>query len=543
MALILPPEVLQHIIGYLSEPKDLLSCCLVCSTWCKTGQSHLWNAPVLSRIISTKDHNTFESFFQTTKNSVSLLIQKIETSYCPFENLDKILSWILRLQSLRVLKLPVGYLTCSRISNESFAFQNLRLLEHLSIEQTDAGTRLLYQLIAKCPLLEDISIQLEASHVSNSTLLDVSPKYIPVAKRLQRLKIMEEFRLKPGGRLKSEFLEAVILATPCVQRFTIVSYTIPNGFATILNERCPNLTHFKMQNIHVYGGPSLNRKLSETCEAIALHFSTQMIEMELDFRRAHSNNSVVMLPNTWYEHSWTYLTSLKLSGIQINQQQMIALSQSLTGDMEVLEINLPTTETHPLQFSRNELNLHAWLSLFTKCGGTLTSVTVGADYLPNRFVEILSKHCNKLKHLKLESHTVDDYSVYDIVRYLGKSLNSLHIQSVNLGTKTFHLVARKCVKLEQLNLSRTIDIPSHQPYYYSDESRVQPYMETSVTSQFLQSLTRLSLVNWRLGVEFFQILSNLKNSKLSQVRVSEPVDNCFPLATLRSKFPEFNIVE
>ncbi|KAK9719539.1 hypothetical protein K7432_004720 [Basidiobolus ranarum] len=541
----LPAEVLQIILEYLPRPEDLFNCCLVCSTWCNIGGKLLWKSPILTRMTTSRAFPALEPIFKAPKDSVSPLVQIIDAYDCSSEILDKILTWILQLRNLRVLKLPPGHLTCWRITSNSFAFQSLRVLKHVSIEQNDLGRYFLYQLIENCPLLEDLSIQVERGTRSRKTSPDTKLSHIPKARHLRRLKLMEEFRLQPCGELKEDFLEIILLAMPSIQEFTLVTYSIPNELAATLSRVCPNITHLRIRNLHVYGNSTLDRRIAETSESVASYFKTQLTKLELDFGRVNRNSLTLMLPNSWYEHSWTHLTSLKLSGIQISPLQMVALSSSIPKTMSNLEIHLPSVETIQLLPLSSELNLDSWLSMFVKCGSSLTSLKIHSDSLPKGFAKILGKYCSKLKHLQLESPAVDEFSVNDIVRDLGGSLSTLHIHSVNLGTRTFHIIAKKCVRLEGLSLNRSCEVPSQSPYY-SQENQTRLYIEDRVSHRFLQNLTKLSLVHWKLGVEFFDMLSKTSNSNLTQVHVSEPypsvVDGSL-FSTLKTKFSEFLFVD
>ncbi|ORX96375.1 hypothetical protein K493DRAFT_336940 [Basidiobolus meristosporus CBS 931.73] len=538
----LPVEVLQLIFEHLTMPGDLLNCCLVCSTWSDVGLKCLWRAPALSRMVITKEPDTRLLHFKAPQQSVNSLVKRVEAPNYSTKMLDQLLPWVLQLTNLRVLKFSPGYLTCSRISH--FPFRNLRVLEHLSIEQTDLGLVFLYQLLDKCPLLEDLSIQVQkGAHPGISSRSRHA--YMPEARQLHRLRIMEEFRLKPCGELREDFLEMVLSATPSVQDFTLTAYGIPNKLAARLNRMCPGITRLRIQNLHVYGNSTLDRRIMDTSEEIAFHFGARLVELEMDLRRSDFTSLMLTLPNSWYERSWTHLRCLKLSGVQIGHQQMVALASGLPRTMQSIEISLPCFETTLTQSIRGKLNLDSWQALFTHCGSSLKTLFVNSSNLPNGFGNVVGKYCNNLKHLALDSATIDEYCVYDIVRSLGNSLSTLHIHSGSLGPRTLHVVAKKCTGLVELSLNKVSKVSNENPAY-SNGDQARLYVEPITTTRFLRTLTKLSLVNWGLGQEFFDMLGRMDVSDLVQIHISEP---CLPevdpssIDTLKTKFPEFAIVD
>ncbi|TKY89416.1 hypothetical protein EX895_001947 [Sporisorium graminicola] len=403
----LPHEILLHIFKYLVlYPPDLLSCLLVCKSWCLNGVELLWHRPALFKISSLfklvgvirKPEQLFPYADFVRRLNFTLLANQLE------DQLFSMMSACTRLERLTLAG-------CSNITDATLVkvFQNTPQLVAIDLtDVADISDATLLTLAANCPKAQGINLT-GCKRISSKG----------VAELARSCKFLRRVKLCGCDNVDDEALLA-------------------------LTEHCPSL--LEMDLIHC-------SKISDKSVREIWTRSFQMRELRLAHCTELTDNAFPSARGT------TGVSMLGTSHSHGSRSGMIAASAFASESAPTSRGASPSVNA--AMDTRRDGGLTGSASILSDLGGhsrlfdhlrvlDLTSCTSISDDA----VEGIVANVPRLKNLALTKCTrLTDEALYSIAK-LGKNLHYLHLGHVsNITDRAVTHLARSCTRLRYIDVA------------------------------------------------------------------------------------------
>ncbi|KAK9707686.1 putative VIER F-box protein 1 [Basidiobolus ranarum] len=162
------------------------------------------------------------------------------------------------------------------------------------------------------------------------------------------------------------------------------------------------------------------------------------------------NQIVHDVPEEWMEILWRSFKSvetLRLWRVELNEAIIYSFSEALPKQLRILDLcSISVTEPS---------SLGAWEEFFVSCGGQLTSLTISHSLLPARLGHVIAKYCVRLEELVIRSCKFTDTSVIAVVQRCGSTLTKIKLYDTSFTESSLQAICENCNKLEELTLFRT----------------------------------------------------------------------------------------
>ncbi|VDC04105.1 unnamed protein product [Peniophora sp. CBMAI 1063] len=199
----LPPELVINMLKYLTSPRDIHSCLLVCRAWCSCSVELLWHKPLLT---SPRALQSLINALARPDASFTYgqFIRRLNLLSVPKEVNDLHLARLTRCTRLERLTL-VG---CSGLSDDAVANLIVHLRDLVAVDLSGvhrASDKTVYALADNCPKLQGVNLQ-DCSKVSSRAVLTLAYN-CPLLRRVKLGGVVE---------LENEPVRAIAVHAPLV---------------------------------------------------------------------------------------------------------------------------------------------------------------------------------------------------------------------------------------------------------------------------------------------------------------------------------------
>lgn len=404
----LPHEILLHIFKYLAlNPPDLLSCLLVCQSWCLNGVELLWHRPALFKISSLfklvgvirKPEQLFPYANFVRRLNFTLLASQLE------DQLFLMMSACTRLERLTLAG-------CSNITDATLVkvFQNTPQLVAIDLtDVADISDATLMTLAANCPKAQGINLTGCKKITSKG-----------VAELAKSCRLLRRVKLCGCDNIDDEALLA-------------------------LTEYCPSLLEVDLIHCPKVSDKSVREIWTRSFQMRELRMAHCTDLTDNAFPSARGTTGVPMLGTSHSVGSRSGITfssdsaptsrhaSPGLSHIDSSRRDT-----SLASTLTARSMSIPGDLSHTTRMFD-----HLRILDLTSC----TSISDDA-------VEGIVANVPRLKNLALTKCTrLTDESLYSIAK-LGKNLHYLHLGHVsNITDRAVTHLARSCTRLRYIDVA------------------------------------------------------------------------------------------
>lgn len=403
----LPHEILLHIFQYLVlYPPDLLSCLLVCKSWCLNGVELLWYRPALFKISSLfklvgvirKPEQLFPYAQFVRRLNFTLLANQLE------DQLFLMMSACTRLERLTLAG-------CSNITDATLVkvFQNTPQL--VAIDLTDVANitdNTLLTLATNCPKAQGINLT-GCKNISSHGVAELARN----CKRLKRVKLC-------------------------------ACENIDDEALLALTEHCPSLLEIDLIHCPKVSDKSLRQMWSRSFQMRELRLAHCNNLTDNAFPSARGTTGVPMLGTS---HSQSSRSAIPAASAYTTDSAPTSRGESPSVNMPFDAVRdgvlLTRSASIPNDMAQNRLFEHLRILDLTAC----TSISDDA-------VEGIIANVPRLKNLALTKCTrLTDEALYSIAK-LGKNLHYLHLGHVsNITDRAVTHLARSCTRLRYIDVA------------------------------------------------------------------------------------------
>ncbi|CDR88065.1 related to GRR1-required for glucose repression and for glucose and cation transport [Sporisorium scitamineum] len=402
----LPHEILLHIFKYLVlYPPDLLSCLLVCKSWCLNGVELLWHRPALFKISSLfklvgiirKPEQLFPYADFVRRLNFTLLANQLE------DQLFSMMSACTRLERLTLAG-------CSNITDATLVkvFQNTPQLVAIDLtDVADISDATLLTLAANCPKAQGINL---------TGCKKISSK--GVAGLARNSKLLRRVKLCGCDNVDDEALLA-------------------------LTEHCPSLLEVDLIHCSKISDKSVREIWTKSFQMRELRLAHCTELTDNAFPSARGTTGVPML-GTSHSHGSRSGMIAASAFASDSAPTSRGASPSVSAAMDTRRDGGLTASTSVLgDLGHSRLFDHLRVLDLTSC----TSISDDA-------VEGIVANVPRLKNLALTKCTrLTDEALYSIAK-LGKNLHYLHLGHVsNITDRAVTHMARSCTRLRYIDVA------------------------------------------------------------------------------------------
>lgn len=402
----LPHEILLHIFKYLVlYPPDLLSCLLVCKSWCLNGVELLWHRPALFKISSLfklvgvirKPEQLFPYANFVRRLNFTLLANQLE------DQLFLMMSACTRLERLTLAG-------CSNISDGTLVkvFQNTPQLVAIDLSDvTDISDATLLTLAANCPKAQGINLTGCKKITSKG-----------VAELAKACKLLRRVKLCGCDNVDDEALVA-------------------------LTENCPALLEVDLIHCSKISDRSVREIWTRSFQMRELRLAHCAELTDNAFPSARGTTGVPMLGTSHSVGSRSGIAAVASFGADsapTSRNGSPGPNATMDGRRDA---GLTRTLSIPGELAHTRLFDHLRILDLTSC----TSISDDA-------VEGIVANVPRLKNLALTKCTrLTDEALYSIAK-LGKNLHYLHLGHVsNITDRAVTHLARSCTRLRYIDVA------------------------------------------------------------------------------------------
>uniref|UniRef100_V5GJF8 Uncharacterized protein n=2 Tax=Kalmanozyma brasiliensis (strain GHG001) TaxID=1365824 RepID=V5GJF8_KALBG len=400
----LPHEILLHIFKYLVlYPPDLLSCLLVCKSWCLNGVELLWHRPALFKISSLfklvgvirKPEQLFPYAEFVRRLNFTLLANQLE------DQLFLMMSSCRRLERLTLAG-------CSNITDATLVkvFQNTPMLVAVDLtEVADITDATLLTLAANCPKAQGINLTGCKKITSKG-----------VAELARSCKLLRRVKLCGCDNVDDEALLS-------------------------LTEHCPSLLEVDLIHCPKISDKSVREIWTRSFQMRELRLAHCTDLTDNAFPSARGTTGVPML-GTSHSHGSRIGTSSAFASDSAPTSRGASPGVQMMLDGR-RDSGLARSTSIPSDLSHSRLFDHLRILDLTSC----TSISDDA-------VEGIVANVPRLKNLALTKCTrLTDEALYSIAK-LGKNLHYLHLGHVsNITDRAVTHLARSCTRLRYIDVA------------------------------------------------------------------------------------------
>ena len=397
----LPHEILLQIFKHLVlYPPDLLSCLLVCKSWCLNGVELLWHRPALFKISSLfklvgvirKPEQLFPYADFVRRLNFTLLANQLE------DQLFLMMSACTRLERLTLAG-------CSNITDATLVkvFQNTPQLVAIDLtEVADISDATLFTLASNCPKAQGINLTGCKKISSNG-----------VAELARRCKLLRRVKLYGCDNVEDEALLA-------------------------LTEHCPSLLEVDLIHCPKISDKSVREIWSKSFQMRELRLAHCTDLTDNAFPSARGTTGVPMLGTSHSHSSRSGLVSTATFA-----SESAPISRGASPGIGAREGGLASSSSIGGDLAQTRLFDHLRVLDLTSC----TSISDDA-------VEGIVANVPRLKNLALTKCTrLTDEALYSIAK-LGKNLHYLHLGHVsNITDRAVTHLARSCTRLRYIDVA------------------------------------------------------------------------------------------
>ncbi|KAJ1019446.1 hypothetical protein NDA16_004563 [Ustilago loliicola] len=398
----LPHEILLHIFKYLVlYPPDLLSCLLVCKSWCLNGVELLWHRPALFKISSLfklvgvirKPEQLFPYANFVRRLNFTLLANQLE------DQLFLMMSACTRLERLTLAG-------CSNITDATLVkvFQNTPQLVAIDLtDVADISDATLLTLAQNCPKAQGINLTGCKKITSKG-----------VAELARSCKLLRRVKLCGCDNVDDEALISLTENCPALLEVDLI--------------HCPKISDRSVREIWTK---------SYQMRELRLAHCTELTDNA--FPSARGTTGVPMLGTS---HSVSFRPA-GFSGDSAPTSRGASPGAQALMDGGRRDAGLTRTLSIPTELGQSRLFDHLRILDLTSC----TSISDDA-------VEGIIANVPRLKNLALTKCTrLTDESLYSIAK-LGKNLHYLHLGHVsNITDRAVTHLARSCTRLRYIDVA------------------------------------------------------------------------------------------
>ncbi|SPO21522.1 related to GRR1 - required for glucose repression and for glucose and cation transport [Ustilago trichophora] len=407
----LPHEILLHIFKYLVlYPPDLLSCLLVCKSWCLNGVELLWHRPALFKISSLfklvgvirKPEQLFPYADFVRRLNFTLLANQLE------DQLFLMMSACTRLERLTLAG-------CTNITDATLVkvFQNTPQLVAIDLtDVADISDATLLTLAANCPKAQGINLTGCKKITSKG-----------VAELARSCKVLRRVKLCGCDNIDDEALLA-------------------------LTEHCPALLEVDLIHCSKISDKSVREIWSKSYQMRELRLAHCTDLTDNAFPSARGTTGVPMLGTSHSHASRSGLAAAAAAATAAFASDSVPASRGTSpGPNASLDSRrdngLTRSLSIPGELAHTRLFDHLRILDLTSC----TSISDDA-------VEGIVANVPRLKNLALTKCTrLTDEALYSIAK-LGKNLHYLHLGHVsNITDRAVTHLARSCTRLRYIDVA------------------------------------------------------------------------------------------
>lgn len=400
----LPHEILLHIFKYLVlYPPDLLSCLLVCKSWCLNGVELLWHRPALFKI---------SSLFKLVG-----VIRKPEQLF-PYANFVRRLNFTLLANQLED-QLFLMMSACTR-------------LERLTLAGCSSITDVtLVKVFQNTPQLVAIDLT-DVSDISDDTLLTLaanSPK-------------AQGINLTGCKKITSKGVAALARSCKLLRRVKLCGCDNVDDEALLaLTEHCPSLLEVDLIHCSKISDKSVREIWTRSFQMRELRLAHCTDLTDNAFPSARGTTGVPMLGTS---HSHGSRSAMGAAFVSDSAPTSRGASPGVGMTIDARRDNgLTRSASIPSEIAQGRLFDHLRILDLTSC----TSISDDA-------VEGIVANVPRLKNLALTKCTrLTDEALYSIAK-LGKNLHYLHLGHVsNITDRAVTHLARSCTRLRYIDVA------------------------------------------------------------------------------------------
>ncbi|ORX64414.1 RNI-like protein, partial [Basidiobolus meristosporus CBS 931.73] len=96
-----------------------------------------------------------------------------------------------------------------------------------------------------------------------------------------------------------------------------------------------------------------------------------------------------------------------------------------------------------------------WDDFFSCCGKQLTSLSISHSLLPPRLGHVIARHCVRLEELVIRSCKFTDTSIVAVAQQRGRTLKKIKLYDTSFTEQSLRVICEECTQLEELVLFRT----------------------------------------------------------------------------------------
>ncbi|ORX86634.1 RNI-like protein [Basidiobolus meristosporus CBS 931.73] len=469
---LIPSELQKEIFTcFKGRLVDLCAASLASKRWNAIVTPFIWYAPTFSSL------HALELFrVQIQKNEkVGKYVKKLSIIDKYFESAEEILEMLGYLPELESIKLPYtspSYSTEHWLTSVVRGLPKLRCISYLDTRSvTSDSLPEIIQVLKSTKSLAEIRLIWPDKMISTQPTDEYHTQ-------LGSFTNLASLHLNLAT-VDSNFFANLIPYLPNLECFKLKTYQVPNNVLSLMSTHCLHLESLRFHTASL--------KANQLLEELVEHHLFKLNSLILNF-----DEVTVISRKVFEELLASYGVKLKrltLCNLLVEVEDVDILSKYLTSELAELEIRNGDVP------NLLRADHAAWQRLFSKCGSSLTSLTLDGGIFNNpKFSELIGTFCPKLRKLSLLDNQADDSTLMPLLRNIGNTLNELNIGQNRITSAMFVILAEYCHNLRSIHIQ------------YPEDSKINASFLKSYLESCGSRLTDLNLAGWEVDDRVLELL-------------------------------------